>query len=73
MQIAGAIGSIAATSLAAVIAVVVLFGLGVLGISRYETARANGSRGLLNAVGAGAAFMVCLAIAVFGLYLIVVK
>jgi hypothetical protein len=72
MQIAIAIGSIAAASLGAIIVVAVLFGLGVLGISRYEAARAHGNSGSLSAVGAGAAFVACLTIAVFGLYLIVV-
>lgn len=71
MQIASAIGSIAAASLGTMIVIVVLFGLGVLGISRYETARANGNAGSLSAIGAGAAFAACVAIALFGLYLIV--
>lgn len=71
MQIVGAIGSIAGASLGAIIVVVVLFGLGVLGMSRYETARANGNSATLVAAGVGAAFAVCVAIALFGLYLIV--
>lgn len=74
MQIAGAIGSIAAASLGAIVVVVILFGLGVLGIARYQAARAHGNAGSRFAViGAGAAFLVCFVIALFGLYLIVVR
>jgi hypothetical protein len=73
MQIVSAIGSIAGASLGAIVVVVVLFGLGVLGMSRYETARAHGGGGSLSAVGAGVAFVVCLAIGLFGLYLLVAK
>lgn len=74
MQIASAIGSIAAASLGAIIVVVVLFGLGVLGIARYQAARTQGTAGSVYAViGASAAFVACFAIALFGLYLIVVR
>jgi uncharacterized membrane protein len=68
-----AIGSVAATSLGAIVIVVVLFGLGAIGMSRHERARTQGNSGALSAVGVGAAFVVCIAIALFGLYLTVVR
>jgi hypothetical protein len=68
-----AIGSVAAVSLAAIVVVAVLFGLGALGMSRYERARAEGNGGTLSAVGVGVAFVACVAIALFGLYLTVVR
>lgn len=72
MQIAGAIGSIAAASLGAIVVLVVLFGLGVLGIARHEAARSSNAGSRFAVIGAGAAFLVCFVIALFGLYLIVV-
>jgi uncharacterized membrane protein len=68
-----AIGSVAAISLGAIIVVAILFGLGTLGMSRYEKARAQGESGALTAVGMGAAFLACVAIGLFGLYLTVFR
>lgn len=68
-----ALGSVAATALGAIIVLTVLFGLGTLAMSRYERARARGYAGALSAVGVGAAFVACVAIGLFGLYLVVVR
>lgn len=68
-----AIGSVAVTALGAIIVLAVCFGLGTLSVSRYQKARAQGESGSLDAVGAGVAFVACLAIALFGLYLTVVR
>jgi multisubunit Na+/H+ antiporter MnhG subunit len=68
-----AIGSVAAVSLGTIVVVSVLFGIGALGVSRYERARAQGNGGTLSAVGVGVAFLACVAIALFGLYLTVVR
>lgn len=68
-----AIGSVAAISLGTIIVVAILFGLGTLGMSRYEKARAQGGAVLLTAVGTGTAFVVCVAIGLFGLYLTVFR
>jgi len=66
-----AIGSVAVITLSTIIVLAVCFGLGTLGVSRYQQARAHGDSGTLGAVGAGAAFAICFAIALFGLYLTV--
>jgi uncharacterized membrane protein len=42
-------------------------------MSRYEKARAQGESGALTAVGMGAAFLACVAIGLFGLYLTVFR
>lgn len=68
-----AIGSVAATALGAIIVLAVFFGLGTLSVSRYQKARAQGDSGTLGAVGAGIAFLACLGMALFGLYLTVVR
>ncbi|HEY1570278.1 MAG TPA: hypothetical protein VGG05_02965 [Pseudonocardiaceae bacterium] len=68
-----AIGSVAAASLGTIVVVAVLIGLAALGMSRYARGRTQGNGGTLSAVGAGIAFLGCVAIAVFGLYLTVVR
>jgi hypothetical protein len=68
-----ALGTVFAASLGAVAAVVVLFGLGVLALSQYSTARAQGSAATASAVGAGLAFVICAIVALFGIVLIVLK
>jgi hypothetical protein len=68
-----AIGSVAAASLGTIVVVAVLAGLAALGMSRYDKARTAGGGGTLSAVGAGAAFLGCVLIALFGLYLTVVR
>jgi hypothetical protein len=68
-----AIGSVAAISLGTIIVVTVLFGLGTLGMSRYEKARAQGGSASLTVVGMGVMFVACVAIGLFGLYLTVFR
>jgi hypothetical protein len=68
-----AIGSVAAAALGTIVVVAVLAGLAAVGMSRYERARTQGGGGALSAVGAGVAFLGCVAIALFGLYLTVVR
>jgi hypothetical protein len=65
------IGLVAVITLGTIIVLAVCFGLGTLSVSRYQKARADGGSATLGAAGAGAAFVICLAIAVFGLYLTV--
>lgn len=68
-----ALGSVAAIALGTIIVVAIFFGLGTVGMSRHEKARAQGGSGSLNAVGVGAAFLACFAIGLFGLYLTVFR
>lgn len=68
-----AIGSVAATALGAIVVLTVVFGLGTVAMSRHQVARSHGDSGVPSAVGLGAAFVICLAIGLFGLYLTIVR
>jgi hypothetical protein len=65
---------VAEVSLAFGVGIVAVFALGVLGISRIDTARADGASGGARAGGyalAGLAFLVCAGAAAYGLYLLI--
>jgi hypothetical protein len=64
---------VAVTSLGAITVLVILFGLGTLAMSRRDKARTQGGCGSLSAVGMGVAFAACAVIALFGLYLTIVR
>ncbi|MEV0635047.1 hypothetical protein AB0I77_08800 [Streptomyces sp. NPDC050619] len=74
-----ALGQVAAVSIGVTVAVVVVFALGILGLARFEGARAGGGGGGgggggTSAVGlaqAGLCFVACAAVVVYGIYLIV--
>jgi hypothetical protein len=65
---------VAEVSLAFGVGIVAVFALGVLGISRIDTARAGGASGGTKAGGyalAGLAFLVCAAAVAYALYLLI--
>jgi hypothetical protein len=72
------LGKVAEVAGAFAIGIVVVFAVGVLGLSRWETSRqaatdsaATARPNPFGAVLAGACFLACLAAAAFGIYLIV--
>ena len=65
------IGLVALITIGTIVVLAVCFGLGTVGMSRYQQARAAGGSGTLVAVSAGVAFTICLAMALVGLYLTV--
>ncbi|MEU4798906.1 hypothetical protein [Streptomyces sp. NPDC023327] len=68
-----ALGSVFGVSLAVTVALVGLFTLGVVGLSKQETATAApaGGSGALARTGAYACFALCAAAVAYGIYLIV--
>ncbi|MFE2432528.1 hypothetical protein ACFXJ5_38155 [Streptomyces sp. NPDC059373] len=69
-----ALGQVTVVSIGATVAVVVVFTLGVLALSRREESTGGGSTGGSGAValaGAGLCFLVCAAAVLYGLYLII--
>ncbi len=64
-----ALGRVAAVSLGVTVAVVVVFSLGVLGLSRAEEAGDGGSG--TGRAQAGLCFLACAAVVAYGIYLIV--
>jgi hypothetical protein len=66
-----ALGQVAAVSTGVTVGVVVVFALGVLGLSQAETTRQDGRAGIAARAGAGLCFLVCAAVVVYGIYLIV--
>ncbi|MEU8590433.1 hypothetical protein AB0C59_26035 [Streptomyces sp. NPDC048664] len=67
-----ALGKVTAVSVSATVAVVVVFALGVLGLSRSEAARAgNGGARTLGVAQAALCFLACAAVVTYGIYLIV--
>ncbi|MEU7277952.1 hypothetical protein AB0A69_04005 [Streptomyces sp. NPDC045431] len=66
-----ALGSVFGVSLVATVALVGLFTLGILGLSKQEQAAASGGSAVLARTGAYTAFAVCAAAIAFGIYLIV--
>jgi hypothetical protein len=67
-----ALGQVTAVSLAATVAVVAVFALGVLGLARYEGAREEGGdTSTLGLAQAGLCFLACAAVVAYGIYLIV--
>jgi hypothetical protein len=68
-----ALGSVFAVSLAVVLGLVVLFSVGLRGVSAREGAREQGQAGLTGALTAVVGFGACALVVLFGLYLIVAK
>lgn len=68
-----ALGEVTAVSIGVTVAVVVVFALGVLGISQVETAREadGGGTHVLGLAQAGMCFLACAAVVAYGIYLIV--
>ncbi|ELS56363.1 hypothetical protein [Streptomyces viridochromogenes] len=67
-----ALGQVAAVSLAATVAVVTVFALGVLGLARYEGAREEGGgTSALGLAQAALCFLACGAVVAYGIRLIV--
>lgn len=68
-----ALGQVTVVSIGATVAVVVIFTLGVLALSRREdsTATGGGAGGTAALAGAGLCFLVCAAAVLYGLYLII--
>ncbi|MFF8725010.1 hypothetical protein ACF073_00790 [Streptomyces sp. NPDC015171] len=64
-----ALGRVAAVSLGVTVAVVVVFTLGVLGLSRAEEAGHGGS--VAGRAQAGLCFLACAAVVAYGIHLIV--
>ncbi|MFC8171728.1 hypothetical protein [Streptomyces sp. NPDC057325] len=67
-----ALGSVFGVSLVATVALVGLFSLGIVGLTRQEEAAARGGSAALARTGAYACFGLCLAAVAYGIYLIVV-
>jgi hypothetical protein len=67
-----ALGQVAAVSVGATVAVVVVFALGVLGLARLEGTRAQqGGTFALGLTQATLCFLACAAVVAYGIYLIV--
>ncbi|MFF0646892.1 hypothetical protein ACIQVF_30710 [Streptomyces tendae] len=66
-----ALGSVFGVSLVATVALVGLFTLGIVGLSRQERAAAEGGSAALAVAGAYACFAACTAAVGYGIYLIV--
>ncbi len=66
-----ALGAVFAVSTGVVLGLVVLFSIGLRGMSAREVARESGGNGVNGAITAGVSFAACAAVVLFGLYLIV--
>jgi len=66
-----ALGTVFAVSIAVVLGLVLLFSVGLRGVSAREAARENGGTGVGGTVTAGLGFAACAAVVLFGIYLIV--
>ncbi|MFF8292308.1 hypothetical protein ACF068_24170 [Streptomyces sp. NPDC016309] len=66
-----ALGSVFGVSLLATVALVGLFTLGIVGLSKQERAAAGGGSATLARTGAYAAFALCAAAVAYGIFLIV--
>ncbi|MBT2442355.1 hypothetical protein J7E93_20030 [Streptomyces sp. ISL-36] len=67
-----ALGSVFGVSLVATVALVGLFTLGIVGLSKQEQAASGGGSAVLARTGAYACFALCAAAVAYGIYLIVV-
>ena len=68
------LAKVAEVSLGFGVGIVAVFALGVLGLSRVETARSTATPAASKAVGyvvAGAAFLACVSAVLYGLYLLI--
>jgi hypothetical protein len=66
-----ALGAVFGVSIGVVLGLVVLFSVGLRGMSAREAARERGGNGTTATVTAGLSFAACAAVVLFGLYLIV--
>ena len=66
-----ALGSVFGVSLVVTVALVGLFTLGIVGLSKQEPAAAQGGSAALARTGAYACFALCAAAVAYGIYLIV--
>ncbi|MFF8847441.1 hypothetical protein ACF08N_32820 [Streptomyces sp. NPDC015127] len=66
-----ALGSVFGVSLFATVALVGLFTLGIVGLTKHEAATANGGSATMVRTGAYACFALCAAAVTYGIYLIV--
>lgn len=66
-----ALGSVFGVSLVATVALVGLFTLGIVGLTKQESAAAQGGSALVARTGAYACFALCAAAVAYGIYLIV--
>ncbi|UYQ61432.1 hypothetical protein [Streptomyces peucetius] len=66
-----ALGSVFGVSLVATVALVGLFTVGIVGLTKQEAAQQAGGSGLLARSGAYACFALCAAAVSYGIYLIV--
>ncbi|WP_406128240.1 hypothetical protein [Streptomyces sp. NBC_00989] len=66
-----ALGSVFGVSLGATVALVAVFTLGIVGLSRRERATAQGGSAPLALTGAYTCFAACAAAVAYGIYLIV--
>ncbi|MEW2395060.1 hypothetical protein [Streptomyces sp. NPDC046862] len=66
-----ALGSVFGVSLVVTVALVGLFTLGIVGLSKRETATASGDSAALATTAAYACFAACAAAVAYGIYLIV--
>ncbi|MFC4035601.1 hypothetical protein ACFO3J_29650 [Streptomyces polygonati] len=67
----GSLAEVAVVSIGATVGVVVLFALGVRALDERESVRAEGGNGTFQQVSAGACFLVCACVVLYGLYLII--
>ncbi|HEX6344247.1 hypothetical protein [Umezawaea sp.] len=66
-----ALATVFAVSIGVVLGLVVLFSVGLRGVSAREAARERGENGVNGTITAGVSFAACTAVVLFGLYLIV--
>lgn len=66
-----ALGSVFGVSLVATVALVGLFTLGIVGLTKQESAAAQGGSAVLARTGAYACFALCAAAVTYGIFLIV--
>ncbi|GAA3782340.1 hypothetical protein ACFS5L_24150 [Streptomyces phyllanthi] len=66
-----ALGSVFGVSLVVTVALVGLFTLGIVGLSKRETATASGDSAVVATTAAYACFAACAAAVAYGIYLIV--
>ncbi|MCX4822203.1 hypothetical protein OG883_20390 [Streptomyces sp. NBC_01142] len=67
-----ALGSVFGVSLVATVALVGLFTLGIVGLTKQESAAAQGGSAVVARTGAYACFALCAAAVAYGIFLIVV-
>ncbi|SEG82244.1 hypothetical protein SAMN05216223_113117 [Actinacidiphila yanglinensis] len=65
------LGEVAVVSFGATVGVVIVFAIGVWALSARDQHRASGGAGTVEAVGAGACFLLCACAVLYGLYLII--